>query len=303
MNRREYGSHWDHCVIVPYCEPCARHEQRSKSFHLGARIGSWIVAFSSSILLCLTWLPLFAIVAISILLSILPLLSRAIFTLPRQLGHASRERAVWVSGETVHAASASWAERVSELNGAQLRRIRLRFSRLGAWAVAGPIVALFLGPFAFQALRPRLRVLNFTDARLTIYVDGHRLGYVEPTSGEHPAAGAEFRVPSGRRRLSARQGGKSSGFDVSVVVRNGLRHVFAPGATPGCLYVQRLAYGLSRLGESAEPKVIEVEPLESKDRFWTIAADVEPWFVPERRVSSGVTTGGVVSLLRMGQCR
>jgi hypothetical protein len=164
-------------------------------------------------------------------------------------------------------------------------------------------LALFLGPFAFQALRPKLRVLNFTDTRLTIYVDEHRIGRVDPTSGEHPAAGAEFRIPSGRRRLSARQDGKSTGFDVNVVVRNGLRHVFAPGATPGCLYVQRLAYGLARLEGSAEPKVIQVEPLESKQRFWAIAADIEPWFVPERRLSSGVTTGGVVSLLRMGQCR
>jgi hypothetical protein len=290
-------------VIVPYCEPCARHEQRSKSFHLGARIGSWIIAVSSSILLCLTWLPLFAVVGIALVLSALPLASRVVFTLPRQLGHACRERAVWVSGETVHVASANWAERVRELNGGSIHVVRSRFARLGAWAVAGPIMALFLGPFAFQALRPTLRVLNFTDARLAIYVDEHRLGYVEPTSGEHPAAGAEFRIPSGRRRLSARQAGQTSGFDVTVVVRNGLRHVFAPGATPGCLYVQRLAYGLARLGEPAEPKVIEVEPLESKERFWAIDADVEPWFLPERRISSGVTTGGVVSLLRMGQCR
>lgn len=91
--------------------------------------------------------------------------------------------------------------------------------------------------------------------------------------------------------------------DVSVILRNGSRHLFAPGAREGCLYVQRLAYGRSGLNQTADYRVVQVEPLQSEQRFWVVASDIDPWFVPERASKGGVTTGGVVSLMRMGRCR
>jgi hypothetical protein len=91
--------------------------------------------------------------------------------------------------------------------------------------------------------------------------------------------------------------------DVRVTLRSGSQHLFAPGAKAGCLYVQRVAYGRSSLSHEGDPRIVERYPFESEQRFWVVAPEIEPWFVPERSVQTGLTTGGVVSLLRMGRCR
>jgi hypothetical protein len=183
------------------------------------------------------------------------------------------------------------------------REVVLLQSRFGACSLVGPLLALLLTPTFHYVFWPKMRVLNFTDSRLTLLVDGRRIGVVEPTSGESPAAGAEFRVPSGRRHVRAIDVDGTVTSDVRVTLHSGSQHLFAPGAASGCLYVERVAYGRTSLSHASDPRIIATYPLESDQRFWVIAPDIEPWFVPERSVQASLTTGGVVSLLRMGRCR
>jgi hypothetical protein len=214
-----------------------------------------------------------------------------------------RGRALFLVSEHVLIGSADFARDVAQHHGVALNETMRLQARFGGWGVLGPIFALIFSPFCYQVLNPSLRVLNFTDQRFTLIVDDHVVGSVEPTSGESPAAGEVFRVPSGWRRLRARASSGTLVADVQVTLQSGSRHLFAPGAKSGCLYVQRVAYGRSSLSHEADPRVIERVDFESAQRFWVVAPEIEPWFVPERSVQPGLTTGGVVSVLRMGRCR
>jgi hypothetical protein len=303
LSRREIGSTRDACVIVPYCESCATHASRARLLDLGAFFGSTLIAVSSSILLNLGGLNRWVNLVLSVGLSVLPLALIRRYGLPRQLGHAARGRAVFVHGRKVVVSSFAFAREMAQQNNVIPRELKSTAVRMKGWTVVGPVVALILSPTFHYLFWPQLRVLNFTDGRLVLFVDGRRIGDVEPTSGESPASGVEFRVPSGRRHLRAVSAEGTQISDIRVTLRSGSRHLFAPAALPSCLYVQRIAYGRTSLSHAFDPRVVETYPLLSEDRFWVIAPEIEPWFIPERSVQPGLTTGGLVSLLRMGRCR
>jgi len=144
---------------------------------------------------------------------------------------------------------------------------------------------------------PVTRVVNLTDRTLVISADERVLGRVEPTSGESPAAGEIMRAPSGLHRMRASFADGTVVSDVQVRIRSGFRHLYAPGARDGCFYLQRVSYGRSEIDGS------KTEALYSDSRFWAIPNEVDLWFSPENSVLRGATTGGVVTLLRMGKCR
>ena len=300
--RRESGVNRDHCVIVPYCEFCARHVNRSALLRLGAIWGSVLLGAMGAVLLNLSWLPIWAILIVAVGLSFLPWGAALWFGLGRQLGHSARGTALSIDPRGVVMTSSQFTFQVAETNELIPRQVISRQLRFGVWAVVGPLSALILSPAFYLAFRPTMRVLNFSDNRLSLYVDDHRLGDVDPTSGESPAAGRAFRVPNGARNLVVRSGAGIFA-DVNVTLLIGHAHLFAPGAKDGCIYVQRMAYGRSTIGAEGRAPVTQVTELRADTRFWVVPSDVEPWFVPERPQERGVTTGGVVSLLRIGRCR
>jgi hypothetical protein len=270
---------------------------------LGALGGSVLLAISSASLLALSWFPHWFVVGGSVGLSLLPWLWLWYFGLPRQLGHAARGQALWWRGRSLAVCSRPWAEAWAELNGNAPRESRGSPPRFGKAWVCGPLLALLVAPALHPLFCPTLRVMNFTEQRLTFTVDSHVLGTVDPTSGESPAAGVEFRVPSGVRRLRVATSNGRVQADETVTLRVGHRHLFAPGAREECFYIQQLAFGRSRLPEGAQSAVEQQRPLVSPQRFWVIGPEVDPWFIAEKSLESGATTGGLVSLLRMGRCR
>jgi hypothetical protein len=270
---------------------------------LGALFGSTLIAVSSSILLNLSGLNGWVDLVVSVGLSVLPFTLVQRYGLPRQLGHAERGRAVFVHGQKVAVASFAFAREMAQQNAEMPRELKSTSVRMKGWTFVGPVIALILSPTFHYLFWPQLRVLNFTDGRLVLFVDGRRVGDVEPTSGESPTSGAEFRVPSGRRHLRAVGADGTPISDIRVTLRSGSRHLFAPAALPSCLYVQRVAYGRTSLSHAFDPRIVETYPLLSEERFWVIGPEIEPWFIPERSVQPGLTTGGLVSLLRMGRCR
>jgi hypothetical protein len=156
---------------------------------------------------------------------------------------------------------------------------------------------VLLTPSLHHVFYPVIRVVNFTDQSIQIYVDDHALGSVEPTSGESPAAGVIVRAPSGTHRLRSTYRNGEVVADNLVQIESGFEHLYAPGSLDGCFYTERVAFGRSRYDGEARTA------LNSESRFWAIPVEVDFWFAPERALRQSATTGGVVTLLRMGKCR
>lgn len=296
-SRRELDAHGKRCVIVPYCEACARHVVRPRAVRLATVYASTLLGLFGAALLAATWLNVCLATIVAVSLSILPSFWSRWLSLPRQLGHAARGAAVTWTARGLACASELYANRLHQKTGNVPHPERIRSGRLAAADVVGPLLALTLTPALNYLFFPVTRVVNLTDRTLVIQIDDQVLGRVEPTSGESPAAGQTLRTPSGAHRIRASFSDGTVVSDVRVRIQSGFQHLYAPGSREGCFYLQRVSYGRSEIVGS------KTEPLYSDRRFWVIPSEVDLWFSPENSALRGATTGGAVTLLRMGQCR
>jgi hypothetical protein len=284
-------------VIVPYCSACLLHATRPQLIRLGTIYGSLLLAVFCAILLAASWDNAWATTVVAVALASTPTFWTRWLSPPRQLGHAARGRALLLLPHGLACASERYARLLSrDTNSAPTCEV-VRLQRWRAGELLGPLLALILTPSLHHLFFPVLRVVNLTDRSVQIVVDARKLGSVEPTSGESPAAGETMRAPSGRHRLRALFADGTAASDMYVEIRSGFQHLYAPGAAEECFYLQRVAYGRSQF--EGEDRV----PLRSSARFWVVPNEVDLWFAPEQAMRRGGTTGGVVTLLRMGQCR
>lgn len=284
-------------MIVPYCSACLRHAVRPQVLRAATIYASLLLAGFGSILCAAAWDSWWGTTCVAISLAILPTVWSRWLNVPRQLGHAARGKALFLLPQGVACASEAYANLLAQQSRSAVSLAVVKGPRLRPGDLLGPILALILTPGLNHLFFPTLRVLNFTDRSIQILVDDRRLGFVEPTSGESPAAGETMRVPSGKHRLRAMYADGSVVSDVSVGMRSGFQHLYAPGAQDDCFHLQRVSYGRSQFeGE-------EVVAFRSPSRFWVVPNEVDLWFTPSKSLGDSVTTGGVVSLLRMGQCR
>jgi hypothetical protein len=296
-SQREIGSVRDNCVIVPYCSACLRHAARPRLFGLASTYGSFLLAVFCGVLLAATWDSRWGTTLCATALATLPIWWLRWLNLPRQLGHAARGQALRVLPQGLACASEQYARLASRDLGVVPRLEVGRMVRWRAGDFLGPMLAMMLTPYLHHLFFPVLRVLNFTDRSIQVMVDNRKLGFVEPTSGESPSAGEMMRAPSGKHRLMALYADGTRASEIQVEIRSGFQHLYAPGAAPDCFYLQRVAYGRSQFeGE-------KLTTLTSASRFWVVGSDVDLWFTPGKALRSGGTTGGVVTLLRMGNCR
>lgn len=297
VSRRERDSHGNTSVIVPYCDACLRHAVRPRVMRLGTMYASTLLAIFGGTLLATLWPSWWQTSAVATIVAALPVAWSNWLSLPRQLGHAARGQAVVIVPNGLAFASESYVRLVQPGASEAPKPARLRPRRLGALELVGPVLAIVLTPCLNYLFFPVVRVLNFTDRSLVVSVDERRLGRIEPTSAENPAAGVLLRAPSGRHRITAVDDEGQVASDAVVQIRSGFSHLYAPGANSSCFYLQRVSHGRSQFdGES-------LVPLSSDDRFWAIPNSVDFWFAPESTLRSAATTGGVVTHLRMGRCR
>lgn len=285
------------CVIVPYCSACARHAARPIMLRTAAVYGSLLLAVFGGILLSASWDSRWGTTAAAVLLSLFPWGWSRWIGVPRQLGHAARGAALHPRAGGVACASKFYADLLSLEARRPVSIASVKRSGIHPLGLLGPVVALMLTPALHQLFFPTLRVVNFTDRTIWVVVDERNLGSVEPTSGESPAAGALLRAPLGLHRLRAVHSDGSVASDVHVKIHIGARHLYAPGAKQDCFYLQRVSYGRSQF--EGEPR----QTMTSAARFWVVPDEVDLWFTPELSLRQGSTTGGVVTLLRMDQCR
>jgi hypothetical protein len=144
---------------------------------------------------------------------------------------------------------------------------------------------------------PVVRVLNLTDERLTVAIDGRALLSLEPSSAENPTAGAEIRMPSGSHELTATS---ASGppSTARVTLESGGHHLFAPRSSDHCFWLEETRYGRQPSGGS------RVVPLKGESRFWVVPRQVDTWFSPNPPPGSADrrSSGGVLVALRQAPC-
>jgi hypothetical protein len=143
-----------------------------------------------------------------------------------------------------------------------------------------------------------VRILNLTDERLTVRVDGHPLGLVEATSTENARAGVEVRVPSGQREFLAEGPGGRVVARATVHVHGAKEHLYAPGSNDHCFWLETTGYG-----RSAPPNP-RLEALTGAARFWVLPGHVDTWFDKNPEASPGGrrTSGGSLTALRQARC-
>jgi hypothetical protein len=132
-----------------------------------------------------------------------------------------------------------------------------------------------------------------------VSVDGRLAIFLEPTSGESPAAGVELRVPSGTRELVVR-----SAADGRLLSRQtarfegGREHLFAPGSDGYCFWLESTGYGRARTERALR------QPLEGEEKFWILPRGVDTWFAPNPPAGeqSVRASGGVLTALRQAPC-
>jgi hypothetical protein len=259
--------------------------------------GSLLMAVFGGILCAATWDSRWGTTFVATTLATFPTIWSRWLNLPRQLGHAARGKALLLLPHGVACASEAYAELLAQQSHGSVSSAVVDRSSLRPGDLFGPLLALMLTPCLHHLFFPIVRVTNFTDRSIRILVDDRTLGSVEPTSGESPAAGEVMRVPSGKHRLRALHADGTVASDVHVRIISGFQHLYAPGALEACFYVQRASYGRSQFEGS------EIVDFRSPTRFWVVPNEVDLWFTPEKSVRRGATTGGVVTLLRMGRCR
>ncbi len=148
----------------------------------------------------------------------------------------------------------------------------------------------------FDLYRGQVRVLNHGDEPFALWVDGHRVARVEPSSGESALAGAWLTLPAGARDL--RIVGESSGrelFRARELVQGGSPHLFAPQSSGYCFTIERRGYG------DAKAEALDSEPLEGSNPFWVLPDGIS-WFTPNPEPGPLQTSGGTLSCLRQKRC-
>lgn len=288
-------------IIVNLCEPCLAHAGSFGTQRLSAAIASLVfgLALSAALPVLAPWLPFAACLPIVLGGAALPLLVGRVLRRRLRSPHSARGNGVWWRDRELHACNDEWAAELARLNGAELEPGRSREPWFSAWMSSGLVVGAGSLALFHWLHHPLLRIVNVTEARVEVTLDGRPLAVVEPTSGESPTAGVELRVPSGSHEISVRS--LADGRLVSrkpVYFEGGRAHLFAPGSEGYCFWLESTGYG--RAGGSSS----EYEPLPGDEDFWVLPRDVDTWFSPNPPPGEGRSraSGGVLTALRQAPC-
>ncbi|HET9957296.1 MAG TPA: hypothetical protein VFQ61_22515 [Polyangiaceae bacterium] len=286
-------------LLVGYCSICARH-----AFEFGRR--KYSLVFASALAGGATALgvpmgfpetPLWLCVLVAVVANGFFLALSALT--PRPLsGHTAAGLAVTKADAfTLACARARFAERVALAAGSECIQVPApsRFHALSPW-LALLVLPVLLTIVSHDYHHPRLRVLNLGGAPLRLVVDGGLAADVEPSSGESPKAGRELRVPAGPRHLQAFDSEGQLLEETSVVLQSGREHLYVPGPSRACFWLETAGYGRDR----AE---LRQQPLRQDRNFWILPAELRGWFVPLPEAGEMTRfSGGSAMVLRQGDC-
>lgn len=286
-------------ALVPYCVRCLRHASARVTRNLAAGIASCLAASTLSLALPLAW-PSLSLLSCSLLVllgSLVPLVPRAL-PLRAQAGHSAAERAAYFLPDgRLYCENPRFADAIASQTDAPVEALEAREPRFVPWLTLGPIVALIAAPSVWMLHHPLVRVLNLSDSRITVSVDGRPVLSLDPTSAESPTAGAEVRMPSGEHELvSTLADGTTE--RTRARLESGGAHLYAPLSAGKCFWLEETHYGRER------ERRAEVLRLGTDDRFWVLPRRVDSWFAPNPTPpeSEGRSSGGTLVALRQAPC-
>ena len=287
-------------IVVPYCVRCLRHASAAGTRNLAAAVGSCLLAVTLALALPLAWpsASLWVHVLSVVTVSCLPLVPRA-FRPRVEPGHTAAERAAWWRSEReLCCTNPRFAEALSTQPGAEvLEPARGAEPRFFVWLAAGPLVAAVGAPSGWMFHHPVVRVLNLTDARMTVSIDDRSVASLEPSSTENPTAGVELRLPSGDHTMTTVVLGGEA-VATRVTLRSGATHLFAPQSAGQCFWLEETGYG--RHGSRGTV----VLPLTGEGGFWVLPRRVDTWFAPNPPAAGPDqrSSGGILVALRQSPC-
>jgi hypothetical protein len=259
-----------------------------------------IAAFTFAAGLPLVWQPRQAVLyALSVLSGgLVPIVLGALWPRKRTSGHVATGRAANFRFDgSLACGRPEWGEAVARNSGTGSYAVAFRERSVPRATVAMLVVVCAALPVYYRVHFPSVRVVNLTDARLEIVVDGRSRATVPPTSAESTGAGVELRVAAGRRVLSAVDGAGRIVDTSSVSIRSGGQHLYAPASNAYCFWVETTGYGRSR-GTGTE-----VRPLRGPGRFWALSDSIDLWFSPLPDADfDDRSTGGYLRAIRQARC-
>lgn len=287
-------------LLIPYCGSCQRHASAPRTRTLAVTLASSILALTLSAFLSLIWpAPLTLIMSAVLLVAAAPIVLALVMRRRPRKGHsASGKAAFWSRSGSLVCSNARWAAELALTNHCESRPSSAREPKLSPWMSAGSLIGLSTAPFFYSLHHPLVRVVNLTDQRLVVFVDGREFGSVEPSSTENPAAGVELHLPAGERDLVARPPGRKPVFSERVQISVDSEHLFAPGSRGQCFWLETTGYGRT------QPQGPTILALTGDSPFWPLPIAVDHWFLPNPppEADDGRSTGGVLTTLRQAPC-
>ena len=286
-------------LFVPYCDNCLTHASSGFTRDLATLVSSVLLGFTLSFALPLwfEWIPLYLHISVAVIGAALPAVLRYVFKPKRREPHTATHLAAWWGGDgTLCCTLPRFADALARENGVACEEASLREPGPKPWVWLGAAVALGLAPVGFRLNSPLVRIINLTDARIAVSVDGRQLCHVEATSAESTAAGLEVRMPAGRRKLQVTHPDGTEVAAATVDVHAGARHLFAPASSDTCFWVEETFYGR----KAAPPKLL---PFTGEDRFWRIPEHVDVWFTASPEADDDRrSSGGALVAMRQAPC-
>jgi len=287
-------------AFVPYCPECHAHVSREQTREFAASLSAVIVLLTFAFGLPLVWQPRLSLVYAACVLAggLVPIVLGALWPRKRLFGHASigRAAAFRLDG-TFACARAEWGALAAQNNRTQFFEIRFRERRVPVGTVVALIASCALLPVYYRVHFPSVRVVNLTDGRLEIAVDGRVRASVPPTSAESTGAGVELRVAAGQRVFSAVDVAGRVVDTAATTVRSGGQHLYAPASDAYCFWVETSGYGRSKGAGT------EIQPLRGPGRFWALRDAVDLWFSPLPDADfDDRSTGGFLRAIRQAPC-
>jgi hypothetical protein len=283
-------------LFVPYCAACDARLSRHGTLVLAASIASGLCAVALGLLGPLLW-PW----AGGALLLVLSVLSGS---LPLVLAYLLEPAGFWLGIPAVWwrqnarlvCERVGFARELERLNGVSASVERVWPLGHWGWAIGGIMLGALCSALAFSWHHPRLHVLNLSQQRLSLWVDGRELGELGPTGFEGAGAGLIVRVPAGPRVLEVRGPTGVRVAEVSVQLERGVEHLYAPASSGHCFWLELTGYG-----RQSSHRVV---PLAAADRFWALRAGVDTWFVAPPPPSSldRRSSGGLLRSVRHARC-
>lgn len=295
-------AHGTRSLLIGYCDDCAEHQASASSRVLGVALASLLLGLTSAFGLPLL-APRFGAVGLSLVafgFSLVPFVLLWVPPAKNRADHTASSLAVrFLDGTHLWCARAAYAERVAELNHSSLQSAPRKEDLASPWLFAGPIAALGAAVISFFVYHPLLRVLNLGSARIEVALDGKPLVAVDATSNESPAAGALVRVPAGQHELTVISTTDHALLErVDADFESGSVHLFAPGATDICFWLETTGYGEEQLAKPV------YQPLTAEHHFWVLPSGIDNWFAPNPVPASerSHSSGGLLTALRQAPC-